>query len=88
MAHKYSVILVTLASDGGNVWERPREVLETVAGAGYDGVDLDAEPDRIDARLFNEVASMAASLGLEDTGAHLRLGRLARRGGPRSRVER
>jgi sugar phosphate isomerase/epimerase len=65
MAHKYSVILVTLASDGGNVWERPQEVLETVAGAGYDGVDLDAEPDRIDPRQFHEVASMAASLGLK-----------------------
>ena len=36
------------AGDGGNVWERPREVLETVANAGYDGVDLDAEPDRIE----------------------------------------
>ena len=65
MAHKYSVILVTLAGDGGNVWERPREVLETVANAGYDGVDLDAEPDRIDAKQFKEVASMAASLGLK-----------------------
>ena len=65
MAHKYSVILVTLAGDGGNVWERPREVLETVANAGYDGVDLDAEPDRIDLQQFNEVASMAASLGLK-----------------------
>ena len=65
MAHKYSVILVTLAGDGGNVWERPREVLETVANAGYDGVDLDAEPDRIDPQLFNEVATLAASLGLK-----------------------
>ena len=65
MAHKYSVILVTLAGDGGNVWERPREVLETVANAGYDGVDLDAEPDRIDPQQFNEVASLAASLGLK-----------------------
>ncbi len=65
MAHKYSVILVTLAGDGGNVWKKPREVLETVANAGYDGVDLDAEPDRIDAKQFKEVASMAASLGLK-----------------------
>ena len=65
MAHKYSVILVTLAGDGGNVWERPREVLETVANAGYDGVDLDAEPDRIDPQQFSEVASLAASLGLK-----------------------
>ncbi len=65
MAHKYSVILVTLAGDGGNVWERPQEVLETVAAAGYDGVDLDAEPDRIDPQEFNKVASLAASLGLK-----------------------
>ena len=65
MPHKYSVILVTLAGDGGNVWERPQEVLETVAAAGYDGVDLDAEPDRIDPQRFNEVASMAASMGLK-----------------------
>ena len=36
-----------------------------MAEAGYDGVDLDAEPDRIDPRLFDEVASMAASLGLK-----------------------
>ncbi|GEM_PF-1561397 len=33
VAHKYSVILVTLAGDGGDVWEKPREVLETVANA-------------------------------------------------------
>ncbi len=65
MGHKYSVILVTLAGDGGNVWEKPQEVLETVAAAGYDGVDLDAEPDRIDPQQFNQVASMAASLGLK-----------------------
>ena len=65
MVHKYSVILVTLAGDGGNVWEKPQEVLETVAAAGYDGVDLDAEPDRIDPQEFNKVASMAASLGLK-----------------------
>ncbi len=65
MGHKYSVILCTLASTGGNVWEKPREVLEAVAEAGYDGVDLDAEPDRIDAGLFNEVKELAFSLGLK-----------------------
>ena len=65
MGHKYSVILCTLASTGGNVWEKPREVLEAVAEAGYDGVDLDAEPDRIEASRFNEVKEMAFSLGLK-----------------------
>ena len=47
------------------VWENPREVLETIAAAGYDGVDLDAEPDRIDPKLFAEVSDMAVSLGLK-----------------------
>ena len=65
MTHKYSVILCTLAASGGNVWEDPRTVLETIATAGYDGVDLDAEPDRIDPKLFAEVADMAISLGLK-----------------------
>ena len=61
MVHKYSVILVTLAGDGGNVWEKPQEVLETVAEAGYDGVDLDAEPDRIDPQEFNKVCLLYTS---------------------------
>ena len=65
MSHKYSVILCTLAADGGDVWKNPREVLETVAEAGYDGVDLDAEPDRIPVEKFNEVRDMATSLGLK-----------------------
>ena len=65
MNHKYSVILCTLAPDGGNVWKNPAEVLESIAEAGYDGVDMDAEPDRIDIRQFNEVKDMAASLGLK-----------------------
>ena len=65
MGHKYSVILCTLAASGGNVWEKPREVLEAVAEAGYDGVDLDAEPDRIEASLFNQVTDLAFSLGLK-----------------------
>lgn len=65
MAHKYSVILATLAASGGNVWEDPTTVLETIAAAGYDGVDLDAEPDRIDAKLFKEVVDLATSLGLK-----------------------
>jgi len=65
MPHKYSVILCTLAGSGGDVWKNPREVLETIAEAGYDGVDVDSEPDRIDPALFKEVTDMAASLGLK-----------------------
>lgn len=65
MQHKYSVILCTLSASGGNVWENPVEVLEAVANAGYNGVDLDAEPDRIDSKKFNEVKELAFSLGLK-----------------------
>ena len=31
MSYKYSVILCTLSSDGADVWETPREILETIA---------------------------------------------------------
>jgi len=41
MKMKYSVVLTTLATTGGNVWDKPQEVLETVARAGFDGVDID-----------------------------------------------
>jgi len=65
MKMKYSVVLTTLATTGGNVWDKPQEVLETVAGAGFDGVDIDTEPDKIPSKKFQEVCGMAASLGLK-----------------------
>lgn len=71
MPLKYSAVLCTLHGFGefrdpaANVWENPNELLETVAEAGYDGVDLDAEPDRISAERFHEVYKIATSLGLK-----------------------
>jgi sugar phosphate isomerase/epimerase len=65
MDHKYSVILCTLAPDGGNVWKNPREVLEPIAEAGYDGIDMDAEPDLISEKQFKEVSDLAHSMGLK-----------------------
>lgn len=65
MSHKYSVILCTLVSDGVDVWKTPREVLEPLAEMGYDGVDVDAEPDKIPAEKFEEVRELATSLGLK-----------------------
>lgn len=70
MVMKYSVVLCTLRGFGehlapqANVWEHPHEVLGAIAEFGYDGVDLDAEPDRIDAKLFENVADIARALGL------------------------
>ena len=60
MALKYSVVMATLASGGGgDVWQKPDEVLDAVADAGYDGVDLDAEPDRIEEAQFKAVVAKA-----------------------------
>ena len=68
MAFKYSVILTTLAMVGGDAWENPREILQMVADAGYDGVDVDAEPDRIAPQRMQELVDISESLGLEVAG--------------------
>ncbi len=65
MSLKYSVVLATLASGGGDVWRDPDGVLGAIAEAGYDGVDLDAEPDRIDQARFDAVAGKTRDLGLK-----------------------
>jgi D-psicose/D-tagatose/L-ribulose 3-epimerase len=64
---KYSVVLNTLnTGDAGcSIWEHPNEMLETIAAAGYDGVDMDGEPDRIDRDRFNDVRDLAFSMGLK-----------------------
>jgi sugar phosphate isomerase/epimerase len=67
MGLKYSVVLNTLntGDTGCSVWTHPREMLKTISDAGYDGVDMDGEPDRIDRQQFNEVRDLALSMGLE-----------------------
>ena len=62
---KYSVIIDTLATFGLNIWDQPREVLELVKDAGYDGIDLTAEPDRIEIERYREIAEISRSMGLE-----------------------
>lgn len=65
MTYKYSVILCTLATDGADVWQTPGPILEQVASQGYDGIDVDAEPDKISSEKFHEVIGIAKSLGLK-----------------------
>ena len=65
MANKYSLIVCTLATDDLDILETPREHLEPIAKAGYDGVDVDAEPDKIPVETFNEIRNIADSLGLK-----------------------
>ena len=62
---KYSVIVDTLATFRLDIWEQPREVLELVKNAGYDGIDLTAEPDRIEIERYRELAEISRSMGLE-----------------------
>ncbi len=68
MARKYSIVLSTLVSGGGDVWKAPDEVLETIAEAGYDGVDFDSNPDGIDPEQFGRVTDRAKALGLKTPG--------------------
>lgn len=65
MALKYSAKQSALALAGFNLLEKPRQVLEMVARAGYDGIELKGEPDRIDLELAREIASIATSLDLK-----------------------
>ena len=53
MGFKYSAITCTLTAHI-DFWKHPREVLETMAELGYDGVDLDAEPDKIPMDKFDD----------------------------------
>ena len=68
MSYKYSVILCTLNSDGADVWETPHEILEKVAEFGYDGVDLDAEPDKIPMEEIQRSTRHCGVVRAESTG--------------------
>ena len=63
---KYSVVLNTLnTGDAGcSVWTHPDEMLRFIADTGYDGVDLDGEPERIERKRFHQVRDLALSMGL------------------------
>ena len=65
MALKYSVKNNGLERIGLNVLEKPRQVLEVLARAGYGGIEVKGEPDRIDSRLAREIAGVADSLGVK-----------------------
>lgn len=67
MPIKYSVVLGTLRSgdQGCDVWKHPNQVLEAILEAGYDGVDIDAEPDRISNSSYEEMKKLTSSLGLQ-----------------------
>ena len=68
MAFRYSVVLPVLALIENKLPEKPADVLEMVARAGYDGIDVDAEPDKIEARSLARFIGKARALGLRISG--------------------
>ena len=62
MSFKYTVICGTVRYLGYDILENPREILEAVKNAGYDGADLPGDPERVNAR---ELRSIVDSLGLQ-----------------------
>ena len=64
---KYSVVLNTLntGDTGCSVWTHPDDMLRFIADAGYDAVDLDGEPERIQRERYHEVRDLALSMGLK-----------------------
>ena len=64
---KYSVVLNTLntGDTGCSVWTHPDDMLRFIADAGYDAVDLDGEPERIERERYHEVRDLALSMGLK-----------------------
>ena len=64
MARKYAFGLGIFPRGGGDDWKQPEVIFEAVADAGYEGVDFDVEPDRIEPEYFYRVAETAKSHGL------------------------
>ena len=62
MVQKYSVVCDTLAWMGYDFFASPREILETIKIAGYDGADLPGNVDKLHPR---EMRQIADDIGLE-----------------------
>lgn len=63
MNFKYSVIFDALSMMGEDVFQKPREILEAVSAAGFDGVDIGG--DRVELKKLREIADIARSLDLK-----------------------
>ena len=56
MPFKYSVVCDTLRGIGYDVFDNPREVLTAIKTAGYDGVDLGGNLQRLDPKVIRPIA--------------------------------
>ena len=56
VAHKYSVVCDTLAWMGYDFFASPREILETIKAAGYDGADLPGDVERLQSAEMRRIA--------------------------------
>ena len=62
MALRYTVVCDTLSFLGYDLLEEPKEILQTIKNAGYDGADLPGDPNRANGK---ELRNLVDSIGLE-----------------------
>ncbi len=62
MSFKYTVVCDTFAFLGCNFYEQPKEILQAIKDAGYDGADLPGDPTKADPK---QMRALAEGIGLE-----------------------
>ena len=62
MSFKYTVVCDTFSSLGYDVLDNPREILQLIKDAGYDGADLPGDPNRMDGKALRQIVD---SVGLD-----------------------
>ena len=61
MGFKYTLVCDTLSFLGHDVLESPREILQAIKDAGYDGADMPGDPKRMDGKALRQIVD---SIGL------------------------
>ena len=62
MSFKYTVVCDTLSWLGWPFYEDPKEILQAIKDAGYDGADLPGDPTQADPKQMRQLAD---EIGLE-----------------------
>ena len=69
MSFKYTVVCDTLSFLGYDVLENPRDILQIIKDAGYDGADLPGDPRRMDGEALRQIVDSVGLLVPEVLGA-------------------
>ena len=65
MDRKYAFGFGIFPRGDQDTWKQPELIIEAIAEAGYDGIDFDVEPDRIESDYFYRVGEMVNPYGLK-----------------------